>query len=363
MGSVKDLEVTRHAREDKEGGGDFVFSERYSVFDWGEMPDSIINKGRALATMAAFNFEGLEKRGIRTHYRSLVDGLGRPLGFDDLPEFGNGSDRMRVSLAMVYHPIARPVGEGVVEYDYSFYEANRGGIGNFLVPLEVIFRNGLPLGSSVFGKIDRAKAIADSTERDAVLQRIYRELGVTEEPKPGDVLPRPVVSYTTKLEAGDRVLTADEAYRISGLTEEQFARVGPLALEINDFVTGQVEREGLGPHWDGKVEMRYRSGGLEVVDVVGTPDENRFGSLVSKELLRQLYIRDQPEFVAACEEWKSTGKGWQERCPVKPVRLSQNSRTLASQMYMAACNAYVGKRIFGTKGISEVRAEIAELGI
>ena len=72
MGSVKDLLVTEAAYEDRPGVGTFVFSDRYSVFDWGEMPDHIPGKGKALAVMAAFNFEELERRGIRTHYQGLL---------------------------------------------------------------------------------------------------------------------------------------------------------------------------------------------------------------------------------------------------------------------------------------------------
>ena len=48
MGSVKDLKIVRPAYENKPGIGDFEFSDRFSVFDWGEMPDHITHKGRAL---------------------------------------------------------------------------------------------------------------------------------------------------------------------------------------------------------------------------------------------------------------------------------------------------------------------------
>ncbi|HLD77425.1 MAG TPA: phosphoribosylaminoimidazolesuccinocarboxamide synthase, partial [archaeon] len=38
MGSVKDLAVVRPTTETTMGIGRFHFSDRYSVFDWGEMP-------------------------------------------------------------------------------------------------------------------------------------------------------------------------------------------------------------------------------------------------------------------------------------------------------------------------------------
>ena len=55
------------------GIGRFHFSDRYSVFDWGEMPDHIEGKGAALCLMGAYCFEHLEEKGVKTHYRGLVE--------------------------------------------------------------------------------------------------------------------------------------------------------------------------------------------------------------------------------------------------------------------------------------------------
>ena len=52
MGSVKDLEVTEKPAQNAMGVGRFHFSDRYSVFDWGEMPDRINGKGAAPASWA-----------------------------------------------------------------------------------------------------------------------------------------------------------------------------------------------------------------------------------------------------------------------------------------------------------------------
>ena len=60
------------------GVGRFRFSDRYSVFDWGEMPDHIDGKGAALCLMGAYCFEQLEQKGVKTHYRGLVDASGKP---------------------------------------------------------------------------------------------------------------------------------------------------------------------------------------------------------------------------------------------------------------------------------------------
>jgi len=101
-------------------------------------------------------------------------------------------------------------------------------------------------------------------------------------------------------------------------------------------------------HYDGKIEAAWDKG-LVLCDVIGTFDENRFGYLgrqISKEVLRQWYKREQPEFVAACERWKKTGPGWQKRCDVQPKRLPKALATLVSQMYLAGANRYTGRRIF-----------------
>lgn len=84
MGSVKDLEVVKKPTETKMGVGRFVFSDRYSVFDWGEMPDLIEGKGEALCMMGAYCFERLEEKGIQTHCRGLVNEDGKVVRFDDL---------------------------------------------------------------------------------------------------------------------------------------------------------------------------------------------------------------------------------------------------------------------------------------
>ena len=181
MGSVKDVKILAPAFENVGGSGEFDFSDRYSVFDWGEMPDHIVNKGAALAVMAAFNFEQLAKRGIPSHYRGLDIRSDKLMKVADLEGFG-GSDRMEFDLAVRSDPVARTFmgddGNPRVEYDYSFFQNNRGQINNYLVPLEIIFRNGTPRGSSVFKKIKAAKAIGDPVERQKTLQKIYSKLGL-----------------------------------------------------------------------------------------------------------------------------------------------------------------------------------------
>ncbi len=363
MGSVKDLLVTEPACENRPGVGSFVFSDRYSVFDWGEMPDHILNKGRSLAVMAAYNFEELEKRGIRTHYQGLVGTGGKLLRFPELAEGQGGAAAMQVSLAKVYHPIVREFfsEQGIeVGYDYTFFESHRGAINNYLIGLEIIFRNGVPLGSSAFKRIERADRIEDPRRRKRELGRIFRELGVKQAPRPGDMLPKPIMSFTTKLEAGDRELSARQAFALSGLRRRDFKDLQNLALRVNGIVTELAEKAGF-THYDGKIEAVWDRG-LVVCDVLGTFDENRFafgGEQISKEVLRQWYKRNQPDFVESCTKSKSAGPGWQKHCEVKPRKLPGPFALLVAQMYMAGCNRYTGKPVFEVPELEAVMEKLA----
>ena len=100
------------------------------------MPDEIQNKGKALCMMGAFFFEKLEDLGIKTHYKGMVlnDKVHR------LSELGEPSDTMQVSLVQVLKPNLENN-----KYDYLNYNEN---LTNILIPLEVIYRNSLPAGSS-----------------------------------------------------------------------------------------------------------------------------------------------------------------------------------------------------------------------
>ena len=72
MTSVKEFRVEAPATPDELGSGAFVFTDDYSVFDWGKMPDAIPNKGGSLCAMGAANFERLEREGVPTHYRGTT---------------------------------------------------------------------------------------------------------------------------------------------------------------------------------------------------------------------------------------------------------------------------------------------------
>ena len=60
-GSVKDVLGPVRLFSSTQSAVIFEYSDAYSVFDWGRMPDLLTHKGEALAILAAHWFEELEK--------------------------------------------------------------------------------------------------------------------------------------------------------------------------------------------------------------------------------------------------------------------------------------------------------------
>lgn len=342
MGSVKDLGILKQATPTESGLGIFTFSDRYSVFDWGEMPDNIPGKGFSLCMMAAWNFERLEDMGIRTHYLGVLDNTLNPVKTTELTE---PSNKMLVKLVRVIKP---EFNNG--NYDYSSLINGRGQSDNFVVPLEVIYRRGAPKGSSLFRTIAKYEAEGMHDE----LQLLLDCYGLTEKPVPGQLFPKTGYDFTTKFEKGDRKVNDKEAYEISGLTHEQFMQLQTMRNGVVEFVSGRAAEVGM-VDYDGKHEYTY-SGGTSLADAVGTFDENRFmlnDEQVSKEFLRQHYQVNQPEWVEdinrAKEEARNDGiQDWKTLVTSAPKHLDTKLVRLVGEMYVAGAQRYTALKAFGT---------------
>jgi len=340
MGSVKDLEVIEKPTTGTMGVGRFHFSDRYSVFDWGEMPDHIDGKGAALCIMGAYCFEKLEGIGVRTHYRGLVDKTGKLVTFKELRQ---PTSTMEVNLVNVYKPEAHAA-QGKVEYDYSRYTSN---LKNCLIPLEIIYRNGLPEGSSVFKRLEQGKITV-------------KDLGLDHTPKPGERLAKPIFDVSTKLEEADRYVTWEEAKKIAGITNIELIAVKNILAKVNDIIT-EVACHAKLENEDGKIELAFDSQRkLMVVDVVGTLDECRFtydGVHVSKEIARQFYKKT--DWYRDVEEAKKTAetigvKDWKALCKSQPPKLDAQLKTIISEMYMAAANEMTERKMFAVPSLVDI---------
>lgn len=340
MGSVKDLQVIQKPTKTAMGTGRFLFSDRYSVFDWGEMPDHIEGKGAALCLMGAYCFEQLEKLGVETHYRGLVDAKSKAIRVAELKE---PSSIMEVSLVNVYRPQTSVVNNKIV-HDYSQYIP---ALKNCLIPLEIIYRNGLPEGSSVFKRLAQGKVT-------------LKDLGLDHQPQPGETLAKPIFDVSTKLEETDRYVTWTEAQKIAGLTDAELIDVKSVLLKADETITKAASNAGL-KNEDGKIELAFDDKRkLMLVDVLGTLDECRFtfgGVHVSKEIARQYYKKTSwyNDLEQAKKEAEAKGiQDWKALCTSQPPKLAPKLKTVISQMYMAVANEMSGKALFDTPKLPQV---------
>jgi len=346
MGSVKDLQVIKKPTAENMGVGRFHFSDRYSVFDWGEMPDHIDGKGAALCLMGAYCFEKLEETGVKTHYRGLMDKTGRLVTFEELREPTNA---MEVELVNVYKPETR-LAQGKAEYDYSVYTSN---LKNCLIPLEIIYRNGLPEGSSVFKRLEQGKIT-------------LKDLGLNHTPKPGELLVKPIFDVSTKLEEADRYVTWKEAKKLAGLTNIELSAVKTVLAKVDDTITDITCQAKL-ENQDGKIELAFDNRRkLMVVDVVGTLDECRFtyeGVHVSKEVARQFYKKTS-WYLDLEDAKKAAGargaQNWKSLCRSQPPKLEEQLKALISGMYKAAANELTRRSLFDAPSLAEIIKQYRE---
>src|SRR3990172_2232122 len=320
--------------------GRFHFSDRYSVFDWGEMPDQIEGKGKALCLMGAYCFERLENLGMKTHYKGLVGSDGRAVTFRELRQ---PSNTMEVSLVNVYKPKTQAKA-GKLTYDYGVYSPK---LRNCLIPLEIIYRNGLPEGSSVFKRLEQGKTA-------------LKELGLDHYPKSGERFGKPLFDVSTKLEQTDRYVTWEEAKKIASLTNLEVIAVKTVLSKVDDAITEMACHAKL-ENEDGKIELAFdEERKLIVVDVVGTLDECRFtyeGFHVSKEIARQFYKKT--EWSADVEEAKKAAEAkgvtdWKSLCKSQPPKLDAKLKTFISQMYMAAANELTNRKFFDVPSLAKI---------
>ena len=337
MTSVKELRVDEAPTDAAAGAGRFVFTDDYSVFDWGKMPDEIPGKGASLCTMGAFNFELLEEADVPTHYR----GVG-----PDATQLGDAAEAPReLAIDLVTVPDL-PFGDGA--YDYDAFHADAGS--NYLVPLEIVFRNAVPVGSSLRARVDP------------------REVGLDRDDWPDEAvaLPEPVVEFSTKFEERDRYLPRAEADAVAGAASVD--DLESVARRVNELVTERATETGF-VHEDGKIECLYADGEVRVADVVGTFDENRFaydGQEVSKEVVRQYYRREHLHWVEAVGEAKARADleevaDWRPLCQVDPPALPDEVVDAVADTYAAGANAYTGEPWFDAPDVAAAVERVRDL--
>ena len=302
QGSVKNLfEVSENEIE-------FEFTDNYSIYDWGIMPDSINGKGNCLANMANTFFTELSKPELKINMPPFYshdhfDQLLASETFKDITLNGVknhfieqvSSQSIKVKKVDILHPVKN-------EADFE-YKAYNNKPENTLIPLEVVFRFGAPLGSSYLKR--------------------HPEIEVN------SFFKTAVIEFYTKLEPFDRKLSNEEAKKIAALSSKEFneiiERTEILALYLqNRFMDMNLDL------WDGKFEFAFGEsveGNREIilVDSIG-PDELRLthnSFPFSKEFLRQHYQDTQ---------WLKHFKETQSR-DIVPKKLPLIIKRKAEQIY------------------------------
>jgi phosphoribosylaminoimidazole-succinocarboxamide synthase len=354
----------------------FVFSDRYSIFDWGEMPDSLSGKGEALAVMGDLFFRHLGRKESwsnwqipETYPKFWRDSFTSSRVFRDLKwnglahhSFGlvtvegdavpPGGHSNRLAVRALDRPPARSeTKNGKLFWDYSAYASRPK---NALVPLEVVFRFGAPEGSSFLQRAESMPGYAQS-------------FGFSEKPAAGQMFPYPIVEFFTKLEPSDRFLTRQEALEVGGLLPEELDELVAVSLLLAVRLRDLFSPLGL-ELWDGKFEFAFQPGkddfrSFLLVDSIG-PDELRLigpgGVHFSKEFLRRAY-RGTPWYQAmekAKKLAKDRGvKDWKNICrnelQQEPERLSAKVVECARMMYPALADG-LARQFLGTSAYENV---------
>jgi phosphoribosylaminoimidazole-succinocarboxamide synthase len=129
---------------------------------------------------------------------------------------------------------------------------------------------------------------------------------------------------------------------------------------VNSKISEIASHAGLANE-DGKIELAFDDERrLMVVDVVGTLDECRFtykGVHVSKEVARQFYKKTT--WYQDVEEAKKTAetqgvKDWKTLCRSQPPKLDSKLKTIIGEMYMAAANELINRKLFDAPRLAEI---------
>jgi phosphoribosylaminoimidazole-succinocarboxamide synthase len=374
-GSVKDL-----LGPVKAGPTDavvFDYSDAYSVFDWGRMPDALPRKGEALATLAADLFEKLEKPEFWRDFSKSAEALGLRKGnrfgaaFNEVGETLQGEGlrthylgvlphvpQLRTQTQAVIQPrllsqlkstarqvvvrqvsVVKPASVTVMGRQLPDYSPTHAAPAPKLIPLEVVFRFSCPSGSSLLERVSRDPSYLASLG--------YPGLSVSA----GASWEFPVLELFTKLESSDRVLTLNEALSIAGITGAQLQDMLFKTAWVAGFLRWLTRQAGA-ELADGKLEWGISEAGeVFLVDAIG-PDELRItcdGVQLSKELLRSLYrgTRWYECVIQAKEQARAQGVAeWKRLVSEQPPVLTPDQKELATQVYLSLANALTGRTWF-----------------
>jgi len=273
------------------------YTDSWSAFDRGSSPQTIPGIGAARCACAVKSFRLAAEAGLPTHFLEQVD----------------------------------PVTVHVQEFSVPSRKSLSGEVQGRVLDAEWLWR--AYVYGSLLERIQKGKA-------DPVSLGFAPGAVVTE----GTKLPHLIQECTTKFEPTDRHLTDAEARERTGLTETQWEAARQLLIGAVEVIGKQYERAGfISP--DGKFELGQTAGGKVIlVDVFGTPDENRIlekatGDVYSKDILRN-YLKTLPwkdELDRAKAAYPSNKSKWPEY-PTLPADFID----LVARRYAEVAKRYAG---------------------
>lgn len=337
----------------------FEYTDAFSIFDWGRLPDVLEKKGESLALLAALLLERLEQKeawqnfrktktamalckaaeeqqigdafqrvgdrlcevGLRTH---LCGVLLAPLpvqNFNALSasQLTPGASFSHLLVQQV--SVVRPHLGRILQQTVPDYSRTRLSPLPRLIPLEVIFRFSCPPGSSLPGRMPSVTI--------------------------GDRWEFPFLEVFTKLESSDRPLSLTEALAISGISPLTLDVVLLQTAWVAGFLKELCQQKGL-ELADGKLEWALgEQDEVVLVDAIG-PDELRIlkdEMQLSKEFLRNFYRKTSwfKSVQAAKKEAMTRGTpNWKNLVSLEPPRLPPELCQLGSQLYQTLANCLSG---------------------
>lgn len=309
--STKNLDIIEAPTATREGVGIFEYTDHYTVFHYGRMPDVIPGKGEAICRMAVFNFTMLEAAGVPTHFRRFL-----------------APNRIEFDLARV--PDNGPPETG-----------------NYLVPVQILFRNELPQGSSVHRRLATGALTPG-------------EVGLDHIPAVDTKLRTPFIEYATMLDDVNRFISGPEAQRLAGLNDQQFQAMRETSVTVNEVLTAHARELGLS-HSDGKAEFLVSSDArLVLADSPGTPDESRLlfnGVHCGKQVLRNWYVDNGLEIPVSRLIADGVPRSrWPQPAPLPPGFLP-----VMSDLYRSLSQTWMGERHWNTSDLQTATQAVARL--
>ncbi len=354
----------------------FDYSDAYSVFDWGRMPDLLPKKGEALAILAAHWFEKMERsetwkefskssealelrksnrfgaafnevgeklqsEGLRTHYLGVlqsIQGADQPGANVSAVPLSDLSNSVRYLVAKQVS-VVKPTFGSVLGRMVPDYQQMRETPLPRLIPLEVVFRFACPPGSSLIDRVQH--------DPDYLPSRGFGGVKV----EPGEKWGFPILEMFTKLETSDRPVSLGELLAISSLSASQLQEVFFKTAWVGGLLKYFCAKNGL-TLADGKLEWALGpQGETYLVDAVG-PDELRIlkdGVQLSKEFLRTFY-RTTPWYELMNQAKKTAAHQgsaeWKKLVTMPPPALPTQFKEAATHLYAALTNRLTGRTWF-----------------